>query len=233
MDERYLERREVLEQYFKPENKVDGSQKIVISPCGKYQIDINQYRTVPNQWVISRGIVIEIDSGKVIADIRRNHIHFWYAWVEHPNGNEYLLCGEDYQGYSILNLTSGKYQTYFPEEAYKGWGFCWIEAYPSPDGLLLAGDGCYWAHPTDLVIYDFRNPEKLPYPELGRINGTSDCDGWVDNDTFVLNREIKFRKSDGMLYDSLSDEEQDVLDKNLSLLGTRIETVHHKRPTLK
>jgi hypothetical protein len=74
--------------------------------------------------------------------VKRNFGHFWHSWIEHADGNEYLLCGEDYQGYSVINLTAGRCTAYFPEEGYKGRGFCWTAAFPSPDRRVLAVDGC-------------------------------------------------------------------------------------------
>ena len=230
MNERYLERRKQIDQFFIPENKKPDFEKFDTSPSGKFQIKINRYLTLPNRWEYSRGIITDISSGKLLADIKRNYGHFWHTWVQHPNGNEYLLCGEDYQGYSIMNLTSGLYQAYFPEGGYQGVGFCWVAVHPSPDKLVLAVEGCYWACPYELVLFDFRNPEQPPYPELARFENLDGCEGWIDNETFVLKHEVGYRKSDGALYDSLSDEEQEVLIKDDTLIEYRCETVHFKRP---
>lgn len=231
MDERYLEIRKQIEQFFIPENIKPDSGKIDVSPSGKFRIEINRYFTLPNRWEYSRGIVTNISSGAVIADIKRNYVAFWHTWVQHPNGYEYLLCGEDYQGYSVLNLNTGKYQAYLPEAGYKGVGFCWTDVHPSPDGLVLAVDGCYWACPYELVVYDFREPENMPYPELVRFEALDGCDGWIDNDTFVLRREISIRKSDGAEYESLSEQEQEILDNDSTLMDYRIDAVQFKRPT--
>lgn len=230
MDERYIERRKKIEQTFIPENKVADSKKIIVSPSGVFQFEFHRYSKGPKTWEYSRAIVTRISDGNIIADIKRNYSHFWHTWVKHPNGNEYLLCGEDYQGYSVVNLTTGNYHVYFPETGYKGAGFCWTAVYPSPDGLVLAVDGCYWACPYDLVLYDFREPEKLPYPEIARFDNLDDSDGWLDNDTFVLSQEVELRKSDGVPYKILSEEEQDFLDKDATLLGYRKETIQFKRP---
>jgi len=166
MDERYLEKRKNIEQIFTPENKVADSEKIATSPSGDFQIQVCRYSTGPKTWVYSRGIVTRISDGKIIADIKRNYGAFWHAWLQHPNGNEYLLCGEDYQGYSVLNLSTGKYQAYFPEEGYKGFGFCWAAVYPSPDGLVLAVDGCYWRLLMILFCLIFENQKNCLIQKL-------------------------------------------------------------------
>lgn len=219
MDEKYLEKRKAIEHAFVPENKVVDSRKLVVSPSGHYELEIERYSTDPNSWNYSRGIIRRTSDQKFIADVKRNYGHFWYAWVEHINGNEYLLCGEDYQGYSIINLTQEKYNVFFPEDGHKGLGFCWTAVYPSPDGLVLAVDGCYWACPYEVVFIDFSDPANLPLPEIERCQGVTDpVIGWVDNDRFVFTISYDVRKSDGTKYQDLSEEEQDLLDKDFSQL---------------
>ena len=168
--------------------------------------------------------------GKIIADVKRNFGHFWHTWVEHPNGNEYMLCGEDYQGYSLVNLTREICRVYFPEEGYLGFGFCWTAAHPSPDKMVLAVVGCVWAGPYEVIFYDFRTPDQLPYTELGRVSHLAGCEGWLDNENFALTQEVEFRKSDGAPYEGLSEEERDVLDEDRSLVDYREERIQVKRP---
>jgi len=125
-----------------------------------------------------------------------------------------LLCGEDYQGQTIVNLNSGETYNFFPESGHEGFGFCWTGVFPSPDSTVIAVDGCYWACPYEFVFFDFTQPEKLPYSEYLRVGDQISSDGWLDNDRFRLTREIQVRKSDGRPYDDLSDAEQDELDEN-------------------
>jgi hypothetical protein len=56
-----------------------------------------------------------------------------------------------------------------------------VAVYPSPDGLVLAVDGCYWACPYEIVFFDFANPASLPLPEIDRCEEVTDpVIGWVD-----------------------------------------------------
>lgn len=119
-----------------------------------------------------------------MADIKRNFDNFSHAWVAHPDGNEYLLCGEDYQGYTVIGLRSGEMVVHFPPEAFKGGGFCWADALPSPDGLTLAVFGCFWACPYELVFFDFSNPMQLPLTGLARISDCDDTVGWESARSF-------------------------------------------------
>lgn len=142
--------------------------KEIISPSGKYKLTISYYAQGEGYWDFTRGVVVDISSGKIIADVKRNYSDFWHCFVVHPNGYEYLLCGENYQGYSIINCDTGKRVDYLPEEAKKGWGFCWIDCQSIEGGYKLDVEGCYWGAPYEKVIYDFSHPEELPYPELSR-----------------------------------------------------------------
>jgi hypothetical protein len=232
MDSRYQEIRQRIEDIFGKSTRIDGDTSIVMSPSGKFQLEIAKYSTGPHTWSYSRGIVTRVSDSKPLADVKRNYGHFWYCWIEHPNGKEYLLCGEDYQGYCAVNLTDELYHVYFPEDGYRGIGFCWTAVYPSPDKLTLAVDGCYWACPYDLVFYDFQTPDALPYQEIGRCDNITECEGWKDNETFALKREIEVRASDGKEYNSLSEDEQAELDADSSLASYRIDRMEIRRPSL-
>lgn len=227
MDSRYSEIRKEFEDRFATYSVIEGSEKESISPSGLYRLQVLTYgaNTEKPSWQYSRGIITRLSDGKVIADVKRNLKFFWHCWIEHPNGHEYLLCGEDYQGYSLINLNLESCQVYFPEEGYNGAGFCWGDVTPSPDKLVLAVEGCYWACPNDIVFYDFRTPDKLPYQELGRISDTSTVTGWTDNNTFQVQQHIQLRKNDGARYDDLSEEEQYKMDNH------EVEVDHQKITT--
>lgn len=211
------ERRQGRAPYYIPENVIADSKRSVLSPSGHYRLDIQRYRTGPQTWDVSRGIVLRTADNIIIADIKRNYGAFWNAWVNHPNGNEYLLCGEDYQGYTVVNLTQGFSDSYLPVRALQGWGFCWANVLPSPDGMTLAVEGCYWACPYDLVFYDFSQPDCLPLPELRRFEGLERVIGWENANTFAFTCGYEIRKADGAKYNSLPAEEQDELDADPNL----------------
>ena len=207
----YQEWREQIQHFFDPQN-IDGESSVYDSPSKQFSLSVDVYKTGENTWSYSRGIVTDVKSGKIIADIKRNYPHFWFAWSQHKNGNEYLLCGEDYQGQTVVNLTKGTVTNYFPEEGFNGTGFCWVDALPSPDANVLAVFGCYWACPYELVFFDFSKPDQLPYRELKRIGNIGEIKGWNDKGQFVVEQEVEIRKSDGIPYDELTEAEQEALD---------------------
>lgn len=183
-EQAYRDRRISFLAEFERKKPVEASERIDRSPSGKYAIEIVRYSSGPSTWDYSRGIVTEIDSGRVIADVKRNIDHFWHAWVVQGEGAEYLLCGEDYQGYLVVDLLSASVGIEFPESGYDGVGFCWTAVHPSPDGTVLAVEGCYWACPYELVFLDFSNPSVLPLPELFRTVFCEVAEGWAGNGEF-------------------------------------------------
>lgn len=173
------------DRFFVQENFISKGETF-LSPSGKYSLEVESYSTGKGSWGYTQGIVKEVSSGETLFSIRRNYASFWHTFVLHSNEDEYLLCGEDYQGYTVVNLTKRTKRTVLLLPALKGYGFCWASAMPSPDGRMLAVDGCYWACPYEIVFFDFSNPENLPLPELGRVDseGEGKSNKWVDNDTF-------------------------------------------------
>jgi len=170
----YRKNRKLIEDYFKKHEKNCRKKGMPIevihrhvSPSQNYFLSLSLCETKPGCWSYTRGVVTDT-SDKVIADIKRNYAAFPFLWVTHPNGYEYLVCGEDYQGYTVVNVTKGTSQTYVPEGWLKGAGFCWTGYKFDAEKVQLIVDGCYWACPYEIVTYDFSNPDVLPLPELKR-----------------------------------------------------------------
>lgn len=213
---------------FAETRKLPESKTLSTSPSGDFQLTIHDHEQPASAWGYSSGEVKYVQRDEPIAFIKRNIGHFWYRWITHPNGCEYLLCGEDYQGYTVINLTRGRINTYFPENGYDGMGFCWTAVLPSPDGLRLAVEGCYWACPYQLVIFDFSQPETLPLRELARFDSVSESYTWIDNTHFQCEQDVEVRTSDGTPYDELPVEEQALLDDRPELISTVRKSVIYK-----
>jgi len=182
--------------------------EIIISPGEKYELTITSHSTKKGCWNYSRGIVKNLSNNQIIADVKRNYSDFIYAWAEnHKNGHDYLICGENYQGQTIIELDTGKRKDHLPINAFNGGGFCWSNIKPSPDQSKLAVVGCYWGAPYDLVFFDFSKPLSLPFKELSVYDAPSDFI-WIDNNSgeAVVTKEIRI--SDGKLMNDLEDEEQ-------------------------
>lgn len=162
----YKETREHIERYFIEENLIK-TKKIILED--NYTLEISEYNTKKGYFNVTRGIIKNGD--EIIADIKRNYSAFPYYFVKHKNGKLYLLCGEDYQGYTIVNITDKTTQTFIPEEWKNGVGFCWIEMddYDEDDNQLRV-EGCIWGWPYEVIKYDFSNPDVIPLPILERYD---------------------------------------------------------------
>lgn len=169
------------DDFFVPEHHHPECDQEHLSPSGKYKLTTQTYNTSKttgsNSWNYTRGLVTNAETGEEIADVRRNYSSFWHLWFEQGE-KEYLLCGEDYQGYGAVDLEQKTVKFFLPESAEQGVGFCWVEAEQTdPDRILV--NGCYWACPFEYVEYDVSDPMNLPYPELSRY---SDDDDYEDDD---------------------------------------------------
>jgi hypothetical protein len=149
---------------FAPEKYIEGSLKEFQSPSGRYRLELRQYSQGEGYWSYSEGSVFKGD--QLIGVVQRNYGSFPTEWVEgHPNGHDYLVCGEDYQGQTVIELDTGNRRDYLPEEAEDGFGFCWADAKWVPEHQVLLVDGCIWACPYEHHLYDFSDPLE-GWPQL-------------------------------------------------------------------
>lgn len=141
------------DQFFVPENKI--TEKTEYSPSGKYKLVISLYKTKPGCWAFSRGEVYRCSDNSLIADVKRNYDIFHHLWLEQlTDGHDYLLCGEDYQGQTFVQLDTNTIKHYLPEKAKEGFGFCWVSYSLLPDKITLQVDGCYWGCPYMTIFVD-------------------------------------------------------------------------------
>ena len=185
-----------------------------VSPSGHYKAVITRHATSPGCWSYTKAKVYQEGSDQPIAEIRRNYSSMWTAWVEnHPaNGHSYLLAGEDYQGQTVVDLTTGEKRNGRPKSAGYGFGFCWVAATPSPDGTMVAVEGCFWACPYEVVIYDFSRPDECPpFVEIHRESNHDDFKGWHSDNTCDIGSRKEVRKSDGKEVDDIEGDEYSAL----------------------
>lgn len=161
------ERKEI-EAMFTPERA--GKSWEVLSPSGKYRLVVTTY-TGTGDFHYTRGVV-SCRKGEgwveLPQDIKRNYPSFPYSWIEdHANGHSYLVGGIDYQGQTVLELDTGRRHDFIPKEATLGWGFCWVTHQYDAEHQLLIVEGCYWACPEEIRLYDFSSPmDGWPWLEM-------------------------------------------------------------------
>lgn len=220
MQDWYKQVRKEFAESFATAVRVDDKVETLMSPSGNYSLEMISYSNGPGKWEYSQGLIRNYKTGDVIADVKRNFRHFPYSWCEgHPSGHDYLICGEDYQGQTIVELDTGKRVDHISDDAESGGGFCWTAHYPSPDGKFIFVDGCIWAAEYELIQFDFSKPLELPYQELKRWP-VNEVQGFQPDGSFVFVYTIEIRLSDGKPIDDLTDEEWDEYklsfnDKNL------------------
>jgi hypothetical protein len=144
--------------HFVPENEVVASRQELLSPSRTYKLVVTQFSTGPNTWKYSQGIVYRNDDDRPIATVQRNYGHFPYLFIEgHPKG-DFLVCGQDYQGQTVIELRSGTRREAMSEGSDGGGGFCWAGyTFHAPSKILVV-DGCHWACPNEYRFFDFSDP---------------------------------------------------------------------------
>jgi hypothetical protein len=138
--------------------------KITTSPSGKYQLHLTWHGTKPSSWSYTKGKVYEGE--RLIEEICRNYSSFPFLFVEnHPKG-DFLICGADYQGQTVVELKSGKRRDSLSDGTDKGFGFCWSEYKFDEKSSILVVDGCIWACPYEFRFFDFSDPIERGWPEI-------------------------------------------------------------------
>ena len=196
-----------------------GEPQTVTAPSGKYQLVVTQHYTEQGCWSYTKGEVQDAQ-GKPIATVCRNYGSFLHAWVENHahTGKSYLICGEDYQGQSVVELDTGEVRHYLPSAAHDGHGFCWVIIHPSPDGSLLAVEGCYWACPYEVRVYDFSKPLTMPWIEFVQKCESENFLGWDGSDTCSIGGECDVVNLPGHRLDGKSEWE---------MSGDELEEIQH------
>lgn len=169
------------DNYFIEENR--GEAEEYFSDSKKYKLIIYSFKTKPGCWNYCQCQVFNSE-GKLISTVNRNYSSFDFCFAEnHPDGHDYLLCGEDYQGQTVIQLDTGKRTDWLPEEAAKGLGWCTVSYLPSPNMNSIMVEGCYWACPYEIIVKDFSNPLELPWKIL-KIEGTEQDARFLDDSSY-------------------------------------------------
>ena len=221
------------DEFFVPENACAKCRNELVSPSGKYRLAVTPYGTKPGCWGYSRGEVYRGD--EQVADVKRNYSSFPFSWIEHPSGHEYLVCGADYQGQTVIELDTGVRKDFLPDAAEKGIGFCWVVHRFYEQSRILVVEGCIWACPYEFRFYDFSDPMQgwpeletegyIPaddrWPEIDSegvircfdTENHSDSDGDSEEEKPKVQNAIALYKRDGLklvkLSEWVSDEEQE------------------------
>lgn len=147
--------------------------KTETSPSERYYLEVVPYEISKNGWDYCEGVVFRKGTRDKISTVHRNYGSMPIAWCENhlKTRDDYLICGEDYQGLTVVNLNTHEKFDWISDEAEGGGGFCMVDAIVSPDHSIIAVHGCFWGGPYEIKFFDFNDPEKLPWRELGTFPG--------------------------------------------------------------
>lgn len=148
-----------------------GSNEEHASPSGRYRLITTRLISGAGSWDCSKGVVYRHGSDEPIAVVYRNYSSFDFLFVEgHENGRDYLVCGGDYQGQTVVELDTGRRLDVLSKGAAEGVGFCWATYSYNAEHRMLVVEGCHWACPYEFRFFDFSEPMSgWPEVELERV----------------------------------------------------------------
>ena len=206
----YIKKRKLIEKQVLNGEHLAHKRKDFMSPNKKYMLIITPVAFEEDErvWAYTVGKVFKKNknkTGNLIANIHRNSEKFPFAFFEkHTDGHDYFICGEDYQGQTIIQLDTGKRIDFVGEKAKRNMEFCWQKFHLSPNKKILAVEGFAKNKPKDIVEYrsirffNFEKPFELPYEEVGdRISFPYDNGyGWDGDEHFTVSVIEDRRKED-------------------------------------
>lgn len=149
--------------YITPSNLI----KISSYAVQNYKITIEHYKTKDGYWNYTKCNICK--NNELIISLERNYNSFPFTIFTHSNEQDYMICGENYQGYTVVNLTNGTKQSVLNKGHEKGCGFCPYHWEYDYDDNQLKMIGCYWGANEEEHVYDFSNPNQLPLKLLYTI----------------------------------------------------------------
>jgi len=173
-------------RYLQKASLIPDKHETYDSPSGNYRMEIAAYRSPAYSMHrrISIATITDQRSGEHAATIARNYNPFWYCWLERDDV-EYLVCSEDFEGQTVVDLTQRRMESYSsPDDR-----FIWAEFYPSPSKNKIAILGCYWACPYEVIVYDFTDPLDLPLKRIKEIDlpdNLATFKEWLNDNEFTV-----------------------------------------------
>lgn len=183
--------REDVRRFFNPSLREAGSDGEHHSPDGRYTLRCKGFRQddPKRNWIVFEVCVIENSSGDQLFKFITDHEEDFHAWLER-NETDYLIFPEALGGQTVFDLTNRKFASHYTEED----EFIWVNSHLSPSKRWLAIQGCYWACPDGVMVYDFSRPLSLPLPKIQEVWGDQNIgfSSWSDADELILSDGQRF-----------------------------------------
>ena len=174
-----------IQKHFDIQGRIGWSNEFSQSESGLYYFETEFFKQAGTQrnWIVSKIHVRHIEQQGYIFEYLTDNDDEFSGWVCKDN-KEYLILPEAQGGQSILDLSEKKLVSFYSDED----PFIWTNVFISPGKDKLAVEGCYWACPLELVVYDCKNLMDLPYASIHRqvLSDNIRMNQWVDNNIIEL-----------------------------------------------
>ena len=152
----YSQHRKKIMDHFKIAKPLSNRVKKYESPSGKYTVVVTpvefRFRNKKTKYIYTIGTVYQ--DGKMIFNVHRNAPDFPYLFVEnHEDGFDYLLCAEDNQARTVVQLNTSKARSFISEKSQRGIEFCWQKLHTSENAKVIAVEGYVKHKPKDKLEY--------------------------------------------------------------------------------
>lgn len=164
---------------------IEGEPEEHLIPSGRYKLVVTTHKTGERTWSYTKGRIYRQEDDALLHTLYRNYSRFPFCWLEDhaaSGGHDYLIGGESYMGVTVAQLDGPAPHRV---ESYVG-SWCHAAWHPSPDGSMMAADGCYWGGPYGVFIYDFAEPLLLPWPKISPQFEVESFEGWIDDTSCKL-----------------------------------------------
>lgn len=165
----YKQSRVELDKYYR-EGNLESSRVLEIEDLPeRYTVISESYKTGEHTWSVIKLSVVDTVTGKDVT-VKRNYSAIDVVYCR-QNGKNYILTGEDYQGYTLIDLDKMERFTYIPEGWLNGSGWCPIRVvgWNEIDGTLEV-IGCIWGGEYTRRIYTNFNFKEPNFEEFNEID---------------------------------------------------------------
>jgi hypothetical protein len=214
----YEDRRTKVIQAVSLGKPINGKREKRQSPLGKYSLTLTPYvvkdRRCPFYSVVE---IIRNSDGEKMGKVIRNEADFPFLFVEnHIDGKDYLMCAEDYQGFTIICITDGKKWDYVAEKSKRDLALRITDFHLSPNKMSLAIEGHAKGKPSDIVETDevhfflINEITKLPYKEVDKRIGFAydKVIGWENDERIIISRIEDYIMPTGICLDDVQNQEE-------------------------
>jgi len=154
-------REEAISAIIRPENLTDTEY---ILSKSRYNRTIINYSAKLHGYNLtySHNKVYDTDENLVYEYISEYGHPFFCTLISHSNGRQYLAYKENLYGYSVFDIRSNETFKYIPATSWKGGEtFIATDIYYNSANDMVVAEGCYWACPYGVFLFEVKEPMKL------------------------------------------------------------------------